>query len=160
MAKKGNKPTYQRFGIEKIPTHEENVENGRKGGIASGESRRQAAKVSAAFYAAMGKKAVGEYRELLKKAGYDDEEQTNNHAIMATLIAMALQGDLKAAELLLNYQKTVMEEDRKSEEARVRMETMRANSAGAVTSSDDDDGGVVIYLPKIDDEEESEEAEK
>lgn len=160
---KGNPENFKRFGIEKPPpTHEQAVETGRLGGIASGISRRRMKEMDHAFFVAMGKATTGKLKEAMLKAGYSEEELNNATAIFSTLVAKAVEGDLKAAELLLDYARSVHEEERKSAESAARIKSLEAstNMNLSVTSTDDDDGGVVVYLPKIEeDDEEPDDAE-
>lgn len=155
----GTPSNLRRFGKEIAPlSHEEAVARGKLGGEASAASRRRAAKMDEAFYSSMMKEAKGTLRETLVKAGYSGEELNNAHAVFSTVVAMAIQGDLNAAKLLLDYQQALTEEYRKAEESRARIEALKANAGEDMSlNSADEDGGVVIYLPKIEDEENAEE---
>lgn len=166
--KRGNKgnpnpkrENLKRYGIDKpAPTHEEAVRNGRKGGQALSKSRRVEITMDEAFLSVMGKKVSGDIKKVLEENGYDTDELDNAHAIFATLVALALKdGDLQATKILTDYSQSLMEEARKSEESKARIESMKANAGAdmSVNSTDDDDGGVVIYLPKIEEEEPDEE---
>ena len=153
-----NQENLKKFGIDKPPpTHEQAVETGRRGGIASAKSQRTAIRMDDAFIAVMGKRVTGEIKRVLEANGYDAEELDNAHAVFATLVTLALKnGDLQAIKILTDYSQAITEEARKSEESRIRIEAMKAN-AGAdmnINSSDDDDGGVVIYLPQIEEDDE------
>lgn len=87
----------------RIPSSEEARKIGRKGGIASGETRRK-------------KKLMREQMELLlslpykdtkkkkemKKLGFETEDIDNQMAVVFGVWEKALQGDVKAAEFLRN----------------------------------------------------------
>ncbi len=151
----------KRFGIEKpAPSHDWAVENGRKGGTAAAKTRSIKISMDEAFMSVMGKQVGGTIKQVLENNGYDAEELDNAHAVMATLVALAIKdGDLQAIKILLDYSQSITEEARKSEESKARIESIKANMGAnlSVNSTDDEDGGVVIYLPKIeDDEDESE----
>ena len=71
-------------------SHEEAVENGRKGGIASGESKRA-------------KKSLREAMQILMDAdltGKDGKTMTGTEAMAAKAFRAALKGDWKAWELV------------------------------------------------------------
>jgi hypothetical protein len=150
----------KRFGIEKPPPdHDFAVRNGKKGGSTAAKTRQLEINMDTAFMAVMGKKVGGDIKKVLETNGYDTDELDNAHAIMATLVALALKdGDLQAIKILLDYSQSINEEARKSEESKARIESIKANMGSnlSVNSSDDDDGGVVIYLPKIEDDDEDE----
>lgn len=74
-------------------SHEEAVENGRKGGIASGEAR----KLRSAVKRVLNMKLPSDKDELIKeleKAGID---ATNDNGIAFAMVLKALQGDISAA---------------------------------------------------------------
>jgi hypothetical protein len=74
-------------------SHEEAVENGRKGGIASGEAR----KLRSAVKRVLNMKLPSDKDELIKeleKAGID---ATNDNGIAFAMVLKALQGDTSAA---------------------------------------------------------------
>lgn len=152
--KRGNPETLVVFGEHKpAPTHEEAVENGRKGGIASGIARRRKADMKEAIDMLLSMKANGSTKAVLENLGYAEEDQTNANAIAATLFSMGMDGDHKALDTLLTYVLAVKEDDRKTRESEARIAAMGVGTASAVTSSDDDDGDVIIYLPQIESEE-------
>lgn len=142
-------------------TPEQAAAAGRLGGIASGKVRREKATFKKALEKALNGKPGGKLKDALIQVGYDPGEMSNADALMSTLMSMALQGNIKAIELLLNYQFQLSEDERKTNESSARISAMGQNQGSVqVESSDDDDGGVVIYLPKIDDDpEETEDGE-
>ena len=161
----GNPENLKRFGYERpVPTAEELAEAGRRGGVASGQSRRRTKELDKVFMSTMNKAVNGRLKDMLVQAGYEEDELVNSAAVFATLVAMAVNGDLKASEILLDYSLSIQEEQRKKLESKARIESLRANSMSsvAVSSTDDDDGGVMIYLPAIeeDDEEGAESAQE
>lgn len=152
--KRGAPENMVPFGVERPAyTHEEAVENGRKGGIASGIVRKKKADMKEAIDLLLSMKARGTTKQVLEGLGYDEEEQTNANAIAATLFSMGMDGDHKALDTLLTYVLAVKEDDRKTKESEARIAAMGVGTASAVTSSDDDDGDVIIYLPQIESEE-------
>ncbi len=127
----------------------------RKGGIASGEARRRKADIRKAMNELMSMPAVGRAKELVKDAGYTEDEQVNANAVATKLFQMALGGNQRAMELLIDYFFKASEDDRKAKESQARIDAMKKNMGDlTVNSQDEDDGGVVIYLPEIEKEEE------
>ena len=84
-------------------TEEEAREAGRKGGIASGVSRRRKRDLreAAELYLSL---PVTDKRQLskLSKAGVETEDADNQMAIVAGLAVKAMRGDAKAAKLLFD----------------------------------------------------------
>lgn len=84
-------------------TEEEAREAGRKGGIASGVSRRRKRDLreAAELYLSL---PVTDKRQLAKlsKAGVETEDADNQMAIVAGLAMKAMRGDAKAAKLLFD----------------------------------------------------------
>lgn len=84
-------------------TEEEAREAGRKGGIASGVSRRRKRDLreAAELYLSL---PVADKRQLAKlsKAGVETEDADNQMAIVAGLAMKAMRGDAKAAKLLFD----------------------------------------------------------
>lgn len=84
-------------------TEEEAREAGRKGGIASGVSRRRKRDLreAAELYLSL---PVADKRQLarLSKAGVETEDADNQMAIVAGLAMKAMRGDARAAKLLFD----------------------------------------------------------
>ena len=150
---KGTPGNLKRYGKEKPPnSHEQSVKNGKKAGKASAESRRRKITMDEAFYNVINKAVKGDIAKHMKSAGFEPEEIDNAHAVLMTLLTLAVDGDKDAIKMVLEYQKSLTEDARKSEESKARIESMRATMGNdmSVSSNDGDDGGVVIYLPEID----------
>ncbi len=100
----------------------------------------------------------GKIKAALIQIGYDPRDITNADALMSTLMSMAIRGNTKAMEMILNYQFLLSEDERKNLESAARIAAMKQNKEGIqVQSGDDEDGGVVIYLPALEEEEKAEE---
>ena len=142
-------------------TPEERSANARKAQAASAKKKRQRSDLYKAMDLVMNKPVVGKAKDLLAAIGYEGEELTTGNAILVTLAIQALKGDRKSAEILLNYQTQMRENERKDQESKARITAMGQSTGPVeVNSGDDDDGGVVIYLPKIEDEDEPTSEEK
>lgn len=129
---------------------EKHREIARKGGLASGESRRRKADIRKAMTELMNMPAVGRAKELVDSAGFEEVDKNNANAVAAKLLQMALGGNQRAMELLLDYFFKANEDERKTKESQARIDAMKKNMGDlTVNSQDDDDGGVVIYLPEI-----------
>lgn len=153
----GAKENLRRFGKDIPPlTPELARKYGSMGGKKSAQKKKQQITLDKAFYAVMNKSIKGDLKTVMKRAGFEEEELDNAHAVFKILFDMALEGDKDAVKILVDYQKSLMEDARKSEESKARIESMKANAGTSdinITSTDDDDGGVVIYLPKIEEDE-------
>ena len=122
------------------------------GGKACQKARRERASMRKAMEAILNMKATGSVKQMLAQIGYTDDEQTNANAVAATIYAMALKGDTKALEMLVNYAFQVSDDDRKTKESDARISAMEKNGVDISVNSGGDDGGVVIYLPAIEEE--------
>lgn len=85
-------------------THDEAVAKGKKGGLASGKSRRRRKKIADAINSLLGEgvkdeKVIAKMHEL----GIDDKDMTNAYAIALTLIQSALEGDIKAIGAIQSF---------------------------------------------------------
>ena len=117
------------------------------------ERKRQRTELKEAMSILLSLPATGKVKDMLHALGYEDNEQVNASAIVATLFAMAMNGDSKAMELVLDYGFKVSEDERKTRESNARISAMEKNGVDVSVNSSEDDGGVVIYLPKIEEEE-------
>ena len=133
----------------------------KKGGVKSGEAKRRNADIRRAMNELMKMPAKGRAKEIVVEAGYEADEQINANAIATKLFSMAMAGNSRAMELLLDYYFKASEEERKTRESNARINALAKQGVDvSVDSKDDDDGGVVIYLPEIEkEEEETEEKE-
>lgn len=86
----------------RVPTPEEARENGRKGGIASGEARRARKTMRETAKNLMEMKVVGDRnRQNLEAFGVEEKDQTYNTAVVVRLMQRALvEGDTHAIRLL------------------------------------------------------------
>lgn len=132
----------------------------RRGGVASGESKRKAADIRRAMNELMKMPAKGRAKEIAEDGGFVGDEQTNANAVAMKLFNMAIAGNSKAMEMLFDYFFKANEDERKTRESNARIDALKKNGVDiSVNSSDGDDGGVVIYLPEIEKEEEKGEEE-
>lgn len=110
--------------LKPVRTHEEAVERGRKGGIASGEARERKKNMKEATRLLLRMPVV--YRSVkdgMKQLGIDSEEMTNQMAIIVSMYKEAMSGNVKAAEFL---RATLGDEDHDREhEERWEMEKER-----------------------------------
>ena len=133
---------------------EERKKIARKGGIASGEARRRNADIRKAMNELMKMPATGRAKELVDSLEFNEEEKVNANAIAAKLFQMAIAGNQRAMELILDYSFKVSDDERKTKESDARIKALAKNGVDvSVESKDGDDGGVVIYLPEIEKEE-------
>ena len=83
-------------------SREKAVENGRKGGIASGKARRDKRAMNKLLVSILEVPATPELITKINKRGIClDENSSNKQVVAATLIACAMDGDIKATKLLM-----------------------------------------------------------
>lgn len=93
--------------------------------------------------------ATGKINDMLAAFGYEEGQRINASAVAATLFAMAMHGDMKAMEIILDYGFRISDDERKTKESDARISAMQTNGVNMTVNSGDDDGGVVIYLPAL-----------
>lgn len=152
---------------------EEAREAGRKGGIRSGEVRREQAErrkdARAAVRYMLELAAKGQIAKNLTELGVEKDEQTNMIALQARLFSMAMNGNLEAYMALMRMAGYDPEENRKERESiasdrRRDMETEAKMTAlgsspegtSMALNMTGEDGGsdVTIFVPKMLTEEE------
>lgn len=80
-------------------SHDEAVENGRKGGIASGEARRRKKTMRELAQALSVAEIKDERaRKSLKQLGFDDDELTNNALVVGSVLKAATKGSIAAVD--------------------------------------------------------------
>lgn len=97
-----NEQNLKKFGTDKPPlSHEEAVENGRKGGEASVEARAKAktAREIAEMLDAL--TVTGKNKEVLEQLGVPEDDQTQQTVRMVALHKRAMSGDVGAIKLWL-----------------------------------------------------------
>lgn len=123
------------------------------GGKASAEARRRRRELRKAMQEIMEMPVTGKTKESLAKLGFSEENQTYADGVAATLMSMALNGNMKAMEMVLEYGFKVSEDERKTKESNARIDALAKNGVDITVQSGDEDGGVVIYLPEVESEE-------
>lgn len=141
-------------------TREEIVATASKGGIAKAKKDRRRKEIKEAMAEVLSLPAVGKVKDLLQMFGYGEEDLTNASAVAATLFVMAVRGDMKAMEMVLDYGFKVSDDDRKNRESEARISAMAKNGVDISVNSGDEDGSVMIYLPALEDEESAEDTEE
>ena len=152
----GNPENLKSFGKDKPPlTSEQAREYGRRGAKKTNNKKRQQITLDKAFYNVMNKAVNGDLKKELKKAGFEEDELNNANALLMRMFQLAIDGDKDLMKLVVNYQQSLVEDARKSEESKARIESMSANTGAPVTvqSNDENNGGVVIYLPALEEDE-------
>ncbi len=104
--------------LKPVRTKEEARERGRKGGIASGEARRRkrTMKNAAKFLLDM-PVASDNISETMKKMGFEEEDLTNQMAVLVSVFRKAMEGNVKAAEFLRD---TAGQNDAKNEDRKLK----------------------------------------
>lgn len=130
-------------------SREEAAKNGKKGGIASGESKRRKKALKKTIESVLNLDVDAATRAALEKLGVDPNDQSIQTAIVVGQALKAMRGDTKAAEFIAKYAggdpRLEIERERlKLEKERIRLQ---AEQGAGATDDDDDGDDVVIYLP-------------
>ena len=111
-------------------------ENGRKGGIASGKSRRKKANLKNALNTILTAEATSKTAQILEELGFDN---TNEMAIMLSLTQQALKGNVRAIELINKMATSEKDElDRKEQKARIKQLELSNKAAAEDTTVNDE----------------------
>lgn len=86
----------------RTPTTEQAREIGRKGGIASAESKKKKKNLQNDFMALLEMGLVGKSKQQLLALGFDDSNADNYHFWLASLYKNSCKGNQKATDILFN----------------------------------------------------------
>ncbi len=128
-------------------------ENGRKGGIASGKSRRKKANLKNALNTILTAEATSKTAQILEELGF---ENTNEMAIMLSLTQQAMKGNVRAIELI-NKMATSEKDDLDRKEQRARIKALEIANKAASEKQDVQDSQVIIVDEWKEEENESDE---
>lgn len=104
--------------LRPVRTKEEARERGRKGGIASGEARRKKRTMKNAAKLLLDMPIVGEdISNTMKELGFQEEDLTNQMAVLVSVFKKAMNGDVRAAEFLRD---TAGQNDAKNEDRKIK----------------------------------------
>lgn len=126
-------------------------ENGRKGGIASGKSRRKKANLKNALNTILTAEATSKTAQILEELGF---ENTNEMAIMLSLTQQAMKGNVRAIELI-NKMATSEKDDLDRKEQRARIKALEIANKAASEKQDVQDSQVIIVDEWKEEENES-----
>lgn len=116
-------------------------ENGRKGGIASGKSRRKKANLKNALNTILTAEATSKTAQILEELGF---ENTNEMAIMLSLTQQAMKGNVRAIELI-NKMATSEKDDLDRKEQRARIKALEiANKAASEHQNIQDEQLIIV----------------
>lgn len=154
--KRGNPPTQIRSGREA-------VENGKKGGIASGKSRRRKKTMKEVGNVLLRMQVCdSKTRKSLEAQGIAEDDMDNITALMASMIVRAQQGNVRAAEFIRDTIGESPAEKMHAKDNRLKREEFeyqKERDAGATNEIEDlDELEADIYGGK-DNQPESEEKE-
>ena len=137
--KKGKKTQFK--------SGENAARNGRKGGIASGVSKRRKKNLKNRIQEALGCSVqLGEVKDLIRSMGMDSDDATNYDALVARLLVLAIgKGDTQAIKMILDYggetpgeKRAEKEEKRRAKEFDVKMK--------AIENLDKDNDAVLQFV--------------
>ena len=128
-------------------------ENGRKGGIASGKSRRKKANLKNALNTILTAEATSKTAQILEELGF---ENTNEMAIMLSLTQQAMKGNVRAIELI-NKMATSEKDDLDRKEQRARIKALELANKAVSENQDVKDSQVIIVDEWKEEENESDE---
>lgn len=126
-------------------------ENGRKGGIASGKSRRKKANLKNALNTILTAEATSKTAQILEELGFDN---TNEMAIMLSLTQQAMKGNVRAIELI-NKMATSEKDELDRKEQRARIKALEIANKAASEKQDVQDSQVIIVDEWKEEENES-----
>lgn len=126
-------------------------ENGRKGGIASGKSRRKKANLKNALNTILTAEATSKTAKILEELGFDN---TNEMAIMLSLTQQAMKGNVRAIELI-NKMATSEKDELDRKEQRARIKALEIANKAASEKQDVQDSQVIIVDEWKEEENES-----
>lgn len=132
-------------------------ENGRKGGIASGKSRRKKANLKNALNTILTAEATSKTAQILEELGF---ENTNEMAIMLSLTQQAMKGNVRAIELI-NKMATSEKDDLDRKEQRARIKALEiANKAASEHQNIQDEQLIIVDEWKEEENESDEHTEE
>ena len=127
--------------LKKIRSTSEARELGKKGGKASGKSRRKKANLKNALNTILTAEATSKTAQILEELGFDN---TNEMAIMLSLTQQAMNGNVRAIELINKMATSEKDElDRKEQKARIKQLEL-ANKAAAEDTAVSDEQIVIV----------------
>ena len=127
--------------LKKIRSTSEARELGKKGGKASGKSRRKKANLKNALNTILTAETTSETAQILEELGFDN---TNEMAIMLSLTQQAMNGNVRAIELINKMATSEKDElDRKEQRARIKQLEL-ANKAAAEDTAVSDEQIVIV----------------
>ena len=125
-------------------SHEEATENGRKGGLASAESRRRRKEMRELLNDYLDRESVPHLKEWMMSHGVEEEDCCNLMALLLAVFSKAMTGNVEAANAVLEWAGLLpLQEEREAAEiAKLKQST---TSEGAVFSNDAEPNDVIIY---------------
>ena len=137
--------------LKKIRSTSEARELGKKGGKASGKSRRKKANLKNALNTILTAEATSKTAQILEELGF---ENTNEMAIMLSLTQQAMKGNVRAIELI-NKMATSEKDDLDRKEQRARIKALEIANKAASEKQDVQDSQVIIVDEWKEEENES-----
>ncbi|MDZ5439312.1 stress-induced protein [Enterococcus cecorum] len=137
--------------LKKIRSTSEARELGKKGGKASGKSRRKKANLKNALNTILTAEATSKTAQILEELGF---ENTNEMAIMLSLTQQAMKGNVRAIELI-NKMATSEKDDLDRKEQRARIKALEISNKAASEKQDVQDSQVIIVDEWKEEENES-----
>ena len=126
-------------------SHDEATKNGRKGGLASVESRRRRKEMREFLNDYLDQEAVPHLKDWMRSHGVEDEDCCNLMALILAVFCKAMQGDIEAAKTIIQW--AGMEPEQVEY---MRLEQERSQ-AGIVSDRDidgeEEKSDVIIYKP-------------
>lgn len=131
-------------------SREEAAKNGKKGGIASGESKRRKKALKKTIESVLCLDVDPATKVALEQLGVDPSDQSIQTAIVVGQALKAMRGNTKAADFIAKYMgsdpRVEIERERLKLE-KERLELQRERVLGATDGEEDGGEDVVIYLP-------------
>lgn len=137
--------------LKKIRSTSEARELGKKGGKASGKSRRKKADLKNALNTILTAEATSKTAQILEELGF---ENTNEMAIMLSLTQQAMKGNVRAIELI-NKMATSEKDDLDRKEQKARIKQLELSNKAAAEDVAINDEPIIIVDEWLEDEEET-----
>ena len=138
--------------LNPIRSVDEAREKGRKGGIASGKTRRAKRDAKNTIRLFLDMAASGVTADNLNILGVPESEQTNQMALQARMFTSAMGGDLEAYKLLMRYGGYDPEQNRQDRitDAKIKQMSNPPAYRQSPEESEENQSGedVVIYVPE------------
>lgn len=134
--------------LKPVRTKKEAKKRGAAGGKKSGETRRKKRDAKQAIQLVLNMAATGNLDKKLEGLGFDEEDRTNMTGITVAMMMQAVNGNVKAYKVLMDYGGFHPDQKQRDKESEARIRRMDEGAYLPAGGADDDGGDdVVVVLP-------------